>query len=534
MVVKPLHRECLLGSSESGLRHPDSQLLDRWDTASPALQGELLKRIGPRLNPAFQLRYGTATPTPCRPRSGHGKIRAASIPGLFWRGWTLRLNPGGLFDPLPYRQALSVLLQIARLGDLDYAAARSLLGLPSASNAVCPHFTKKLRQASAWEPVLAVLSQLARTLDDHPAPIDYGRRRRWRRLSAATLDDKAWRAACKQIRYRTSERQERFARLHLIELLTGSHPYYFPEPLTLSPSLDGEDYTTFVFTLPAQLSAHLHQQAQILLQRLHIDEPATWEPPIDWADTITWPGPHPDDVRPEQLWELARQGLTRSAIATRLHTTPEHIHLAAIRHPQPWTRRHSPGPGTQSPPIALPCEHKLRTYVGQGLRPGQIARLTGCSHQRISQFLTSSGIGPPLSREVLRTLDPAWLREQYEDNHRSFADIATDLGIRPLSARTQARTRHPPRCHRPQAHPRRPRWPRRILHHHLDRLRHPRSRTTHPTTPGNPRTPQPQPRRQTPRGQKSSPHPSSRLPRTGRRRHPPGNRAQLSAHQADS
>jgi hypothetical protein len=36
------------------------------------------------------------------------------------------------------------------------------------------------------------------------------------------------------------------------------------------------------------------------------------------------------------------------------------------------------------------------------------------------------------SREVLRTLDPAWLRERYEDNHRSFADIAADLDI-PLS-----------------------------------------------------------------------------------------------------
>ncbi|SDM26310.1 regulatory helix-turn-helix protein, lysR family [Lentzea albidocapillata subsp. violacea] len=406
-----------------------SRLLDQWNNASPGLQSSLLTCIGPRLNPAHQLRYGIATSTPRRPRSGHGTARAASVPSLFWRGWALRLNPQGLFDPLPYRQALSMLLQIAGLGDVDYTTARTLLQLPAASNAVCPHFTKTLREAGAWEPVLAVLGQLARALDDQPAPIDYGRRRRWRRICAATLDSTAWRATCAQICHRSSERQERFARLHLIELLTGSHPYHYPQPLTLSPELDGEHYTAFVFHLPAQLSTHLHQQAQTLLRRLHIDEPVTWEPPFDHTGTVSWPGPHPDDVLPQQLWDLVQTGLTRNEIAARLHTTPEHIHLAAVRHPQPRTPRHQPAPGTNSPPTALPNEHDLRAYVSQGLRPGQIAKLTGHNHQRINELLTSNGIGPPTPREVLRTVNPAWLREQYEDNHRSFADIAADLGI---------------------------------------------------------------------------------------------------------
>ena len=162
--------------------------LAQWETASPELQGALLKRIGPRLNPAFQLRYGTATSRPCRPRSGHGKTRAASLPSLFWRGWTLRLNPHGHFDPLSYRHALSLLLQITGLGDLDYTGARALLGQPPASSAVCAHFTKKLRQTATLEPVLSTLGQIADKLDEHPAPVDYGRRRRWRRISAASLN----------------------------------------------------------------------------------------------------------------------------------------------------------------------------------------------------------------------------------------------------------------------------------------------------------------------------------------------------------
>lgn len=40
---------------------------------------------------------------------------------------------------------------------------------------------------------------------------------------------------------------------------------------------------------------------------------------------------------------------------------------------------------------------------------------------------------------VLRTLDPAWLREQYEDIHRSFADIAADLAIPPSDLARPAR-----------------------------------------------------------------------------------------------
>lgn len=430
----------LAHSTAGGSKARLSQLLDQWDNASPELQGALLKRIGPRLNPAIQLRYGTATSTPRRPRSGHGKVRAASLPSLLWRGWTLRLNPQGHFDPLPYRQALSLLLQIAGLGDLDYTGARALLGQPPASGAVCAHFTKKLRQIGTWEPVLSALSQLARQLDEHPAPIDYGRRRRWRRISTAGLNRATWQAACTQIRYRSSDRQERFARLRLIELLTGNHPYYFPEPLTLSPARDGEDYSAFVFALPAQLSAHLHEQAQTLLRRLNIDEPVTWEPPFDWVENISWPGPHPDDIHTGELWTLAQTGLTRSAIAARLHTTPEHTQLAAARHPRPWTRRHASKPNKEIPGTTSLSDQDLRDYTDQGLGPGQIAQLTGCSHQRISTLLISSGIGPPVPREVLRALDPSWLREQYEDQYRSFTDIAADLGIPASDLARHART----------------------------------------------------------------------------------------------
>lgn len=40
---------------------------------------------------------------------------------------------------------------------------------------------------------------------------------------------------------------------------------------------------------------------------------------------------------------------------------------------------------------------------------------------------------------MLRTFDPNWLREQYEDNHRSFTDIATELDIPPSDLARYAR-----------------------------------------------------------------------------------------------
>ena len=83
--------------------------------------------------------------------------------------------------------------------------------------------------------------------------------------------------------------QDHFARLRLIELLTGTHPYYLPEPLRLSERY-GPDYAGFVFTLPEPMARYLDHRARYLLRHAGIDEPVTWEPPFDWVTGIAWPG----------------------------------------------------------------------------------------------------------------------------------------------------------------------------------------------------------------------------------------------------
>lgn len=135
--------------------------------------------------------------------------------------------------------------------------------------------------------------------------------------------------------------QEQFARLRLIELLTGTHPRYLPGPLRL-PERRSQDYAEFVFTMPRQMASCLHRQARTLLSKAGISEPVTWEPPLGWAAGIPWPGPDPDAISTEDLHPLIRARLPVRAIAARLATSPDHVRLAADRHPAPQAPAESP------------------------------------------------------------------------------------------------------------------------------------------------------------------------------------------------
>jgi len=419
------------------------QLLARWKNTSPAIQAALLKQTGPRLSAADQLRYGTPASSPRRPRPGDGTTRAAAMPGMLWRGWALRLNPAGSFAPLPYRLALSVLLLIAGTDGITYRQAQEALGhTPLADAAKFSALTSRLRQESSLDPVLSALTQLARQLDNHGAPIDYSRRRRLRRLAQAQLDTTewrrrrfflthpdtwAWRRHLDRADLPALPRQEKFARLYLIELLTGTHPYFLPPPLRL-PERGGQDYAQFVFRLPQPLSDCLHQQARRLLQHAEIDEPACWEPPFDWVTGITWPGPDPGSISPRDLHELTQAGLSLQAIAARLHTTAEHVRLTAARHPLPQSPETTNTSTTPQP--APPGADQLRHYTAQGFGLRKITRLTGCKLSVIRQLLADEGIPhPPAPSGTLSGIDPQWLRQEYDINHRSLKDIAAEAGI---------------------------------------------------------------------------------------------------------
>src|ERR1039457_5313753 len=138
------------------------------------------------------------------------------------------------------------MLAIAVTGSEDYRAAQQFLGLQPFESSRLATFTALLREHGALEPVTAALCQLARKLEENGAPVDYARRRRLHRFSQSRLDAAGWRrhryfltppptsAPGRPLHHAAlpaAPVQEQFARLRLIELLTGTHPRYLPEPL---------------------------------------------------------------------------------------------------------------------------------------------------------------------------------------------------------------------------------------------------------------------------------------------------------------
>jgi hypothetical protein len=405
-----------------------ANVLIHWDQASPALQAALARPLAARLDTFYQLRY-RAIAGPARiPGPARAQERAAALPSLMWPGWALRLMPPGDFDFLRYRAALAIMLAIAVTGAEDYGTAQELLGLEPFHSSRLATFTARLRQHGILEPVTAAICQLARKLDEHGAPIDYTRRRRLRSLSQAPLDVTAWHRQRHLLARRASlpaaPVQEQLARLRLIELLTGPHPRYLPEPLRLPGR--SQNYDEFVLTMPEQMAFSLHRQARALLSRASISEPVTWEPPFDWAAGIPWPGPDPDAISTEDLHPLIRAGLPARAIAARLATSADHVRLAAARHPAPQLPAAIPAlPPAEPEP---PGTGQLRDLTSQGYGPRKIARITGCSERATRQLLTSAGLRqpPPLPDG---SIDPHWLREQYQERQRSLKDIAAETGV---------------------------------------------------------------------------------------------------------
>jgi Bacterial regulatory helix-turn-helix protein, lysR family len=128
----------------------------------------------------------------------------------------------------------------------------------------------------------------------------------------------------------------------------------------------------------------------------------------------------------EDLHPLIRAGLPVRAIAARLATSPDHVRLAAARHPAP---RLPAGNATPPPPEPEPPgTEQLRDLTSQGYGPRKIARITGCSERAIRQLLTSAGLRQPAPPQD-GGIDPLWLREQYQDRQRSLKDIAAETGV---------------------------------------------------------------------------------------------------------
>ncbi len=405
------------GASRRSTSGP-ADVLASWDRASPALRAALARPLASGLDTFHQLRYRAVAGQARIPRPGQARSLAASLPTLIWPGWALRLMPPEGFRFLPYRAGLSMMLAIAVTGAADCATAQDLIGLDPFNPSGLATFSARLREHGVLEPVTAAICQLARQLGENGAPIDYARRRRLPRIAQAPLDVTAWhrqRYLLNGASRPAAPVSEYFARLRLIELLTGTHPRYLPKPLQL-PSSRSRQYHEFILTMPEQLDLCLRRQARALLSKASIREPVTWEPPPGWVTGIPWPGPDPDSISPGDLHPLLRARLPASAIAARLATTADHVLLAAERNPAP--RLPAGSPTLSSGPRAA-ADAEFPEPTGREDHTRKTARSTGRSEH---------------------ALDPPWLREQYQARQRSLKDIAAEAGVPVEDLAAAART----------------------------------------------------------------------------------------------
>lgn len=122
--------------------------------------------------------------------------------------------------------------------------------------------------------------------------------------------------------------------------------------------------------------------------------------------------------------------------------------LTAARHPAPLPPA---GLAAQAPTEPeLPGTDQLRAFTEQGFGPRKIARITGCSERPIRQLLNGAGLRQPPPRP--RSIDPHWLREQYQARQRSLKDIAAETGIPVESLAATARNARIPVRHGMNGH----------------------------------------------------------------------------------
>jgi hypothetical protein len=424
-------------AGERARKSRPSEALTAWGNVSPVLRTALIP-LQPHMDPYLRLRHGLPAGPVRIPAPGNGEARAAAVPAVLWDGWALRLMPPGRFKFPRFRAMLAVLLMVASGGAGDYGEAARLLSRAAAPATRYTEFLDRLREFGALEPVLAWACQLAGRLDEDGAPVDYARRRQPRAVARARLDIAGWRReasrlpdpralSCRPrsefVRLPRLAVNEPFARLRLIEILTGTHPAYLPGPLQL-PEGRYYEYAQFVMGLPEQMARLLDEQARAILDRVGISEPLAWEPPAGWVTGVTWPGPEADSISSQALHPLLQSGLPMGVIAARLGTTADHVYVAAAWHPAPQL---PPGNTAPPDPPGPPDPGRVRDLAGQGLGFRAIARITGWKEHDLIRLINEEQLRPVASRSA--EIDPQWLREQYQTRGRSFRGIAAETGI---------------------------------------------------------------------------------------------------------
>ncbi|WP_059014627.1 TniQ family protein [Mycobacterium sp. M26] len=305
---------------------------------SAAVTALRLRARAPRLTPLTQLRYRIGTPRPALPEldTAASKALASRLPATLWAPWAVRLRPPQL-DPARLAASLSAALLMVN-SRIKAPDAHQVLG-SAAPWRTTTHHLRALAQHGYWPDTRAALIRLAEHLHHHDVPIDYQRRRSLD--YTALLPQNTWTAICTNLDIRPggSERL-RLMRCQLYTTISGN-------PLDQAPWLrDTNQFRSACFRYPVLLTPALRtaldDYAATFLYANGIDEPLTWQPPLELVADLNLPGADPDRLSLAAIHRMIRHGQSLTAVAEHLNTTADAVRYALTVHPAPAVRRGPP------------------------------------------------------------------------------------------------------------------------------------------------------------------------------------------------
>lgn len=396
-IYVPIIRRLLLAADGKAEKESPSEIVRHWGTPSPGLEQEVLKAIDEDIGPHSALRYRTAGPSPSSPPLDQTQVlaRQRSVPQRFWPGWTLRLHMDSAVQPKTLQTALSIGTLLPGSDRSDLKVQHEALGLPLNTHS----FTYVFQSLSGpvQRAVMQVLLVLASYLDQHPAPIDYQRRRQLalnQLLPVVTWDGiVADHSICAN--------PPGAARMYLAYRLTGS--------ILERPEQRGTGHflvQNFITATPTDILELLDEYAEAFLRLNSIIEPLSWEPPLSLLDGISMPA-EPACYVDSMIEDTVGRGLVEPRLIRQMQKRPARI-VEALR------------PGSDS------FRARLRQSLDRGDSVKDMASNLNKSERMIRHHLGGLSVPTQPTGKIQLSLDE--VRDMYVEERLTLQEIADRTG----------------------------------------------------------------------------------------------------------
>jgi RNA polymerase subunit RPABC4/transcription elongation factor Spt4 len=404
-----------------------------WHSAvGPTLAVRALTSVDEQVSWVTRIRYGTTTAGPAWPTLTEADVqrRAAKVPAMLWPAWTMRVLQGAPTGHrlAGFRRGTASLLLLPGAHWTFVQAAR-LLG---------NNLTK-----TTWNALTGIVDEddcnvltttlvlLARALDSHEPPIDYGRRRALFTEGEVIVDTSAFRGYCRRQGRLYNQGLYKYLRWLVQNYSLGAEPG--------SSSRSNAAHMNNSHLLETELRVFARNQAENNLHAHGIDEPLIWEPPSAWLPALPWQGVECKNIDFERVATqlIKRQSLNQ--VAESVGLSEDHVRLfletTALMTPAVPTE---PPPSRRSPSSPLPKqgilapENLYKLYIIDCMSTPKIAVLAGCSPSTIGLLLKEAGIPVRRREGPLRTADGTvvtadWLEHEYVQLGRTTTELAEEL-----------------------------------------------------------------------------------------------------------